>query len=718
MPDFTYVAYRPFITRVCSASSARDLTVKLLELQGRIASGRKLFRWMAHATPPRAVGVEALGLTFPSPVGIGAHIDLDGGGLRLWSHLGAGFVIVGPVASDTRPNPVTAPRLIYPMCSVVTSDDARCGSFDQVRQRLADPLARTVPVGVALAGDQLETLLGGLGPLADFYTVPATATASLSTLRRRTDRPLLLQITAHDDEDVLLRRVDKAARAGFEGCVAVDGGHCDLLSAGRVYGPGLRDRALSVVDAVHRRFGSDLVIIGGGGILTPEDSAAFLQAGATLTHVFEGLVYAGPGLPNRTNRLLAATHDSVSNGHAGSHVVQPALAEAPSAGSPAVPELMAMGGAARPVRRTARPTEATSAAKPLPAPMASRATWIGLGLVSATAALLITGGLLALALAATMVLMPHELVPLQLSIGDLQQRSPGPLIAFMAHNRVCFAGALTGLGVVYWWLARVPLKNRESWAWWALLISCVAGPTAFLAAHSSHSLRDPLYFATTGVLALAFITGLVLTYPSLPARDRSPVTLLRAGAYAWLWSPAGLARAFLGVWGAGLVLGGALILFTSVTCTLVPQDEEYLGFGVPTIRQMHQLLVGLVAKDRMAFGACLLAGGLVVIPSIWCGVQPGRPRLLKTFGLAAFFGVVVPIGVHPIIGYMDAIHLFPFVVMAVAAAIGVTLLRRPLMSLLGRRDRFHDLWVDVDEARPVTLAFSRLERGRGKEIQS
>ena len=46
-------------------------------------------------------------------------------------------------------------------------------------------------------------------------------------------------------------------------------------------------------------------MIGVGGISTPEDGLAMLDAGASLIQLYTGLIYAGPGLVRDLNRAIA-----------------------------------------------------------------------------------------------------------------------------------------------------------------------------------------------------------------------------------------------------------------------------------------------------------------------------------------------------------------------------------------------------------------------------
>ena len=72
---------------------------------------------------------------------------------------------------------------------------------------------------------------------------------------------------------------------------------------GGLSGAPLLGRALQVVRFVAGR--TRLPVIGVGGISTPDDGLAMLDAGASLIQLYTGLIYRGPGLVRDLNRALA-----------------------------------------------------------------------------------------------------------------------------------------------------------------------------------------------------------------------------------------------------------------------------------------------------------------------------------------------------------------------------------------------------------------------------
>ena len=61
-------------------------------------------------------------------------------------------------------------------------------------------------------------------------------------------------------------------------------------------GAPVRARATTVIRYLREKLGKEAVIIGVGGIDSPESAQEKIDAGADLVQVYTGLVYEGPGL--------------------------------------------------------------------------------------------------------------------------------------------------------------------------------------------------------------------------------------------------------------------------------------------------------------------------------------------------------------------------------------------------------------------------------------
>lgn len=293
----------------------------LLEVPGRLL----------RVEDPR-LKVEALGLSFPNPLGLAAGMDKDARALGAWWALGFGFVEVGTLTPRPQPgNP--RPRLFR-----LVEDQAlinRMGfnnrGAQEAARRLRCFLGRglPLPVGINLgknwdtplehaAEDYLEALKL-LEPYGDYFVLnvsspntPGLRTLQegplldelLARLRPATAKPLLLKVAPDLSLEALDQVLELVLKHRLEGLVAVNTtlDRQGLRSpwakeAGGLSGKPLAQRSLEVLR--HIRSAGGLEVISVGGVFSIEDIWERLMAGASLVQVYTGLVYEGPLFPRR-----------------------------------------------------------------------------------------------------------------------------------------------------------------------------------------------------------------------------------------------------------------------------------------------------------------------------------------------------------------------------------------------------------------------------------
>src|SRR5262245_18234598 len=120
---------------------------------------------------------------------------------------------------------------------------------------------------------------------------------------------------------------------------------------------------------------------------------------------------------------------------------------------------------------------------------------------------LLCAGVFAIVQGATGRFQPHDEAFLRMSASDLCTRNECRIVRFKIHVRVSFGGTLISIGLVYYWLASVPLRRGEPWSWWALVVSGTMGFISFFA-YLGYGYLDTLHgLATLGLLKL-FVAGL------------------------------------------------------------------------------------------------------------------------------------------------------------------------------------------------------------------
>lgn len=303
----------------------------------------------------------ALGMEHPSPFGLAAGFDKDArvipGLLALgFGHIEVGTITPRPQGGNPRPRSF---RLLADRALINRMGFNNAGA-PAARRRLArarrTPLGRSAVIGVnigknkttppELAAEDYRVSARILAPLASYLAINVSSpnTPGLRDLQSvsalepilvavleearashaRTGRPVpvLVKIAPdlHDEDVRELARL--ARRIGLAGIIAANTTiarpaslaapreQIEQIGAGGLSGPVLADRAIEILALLREEnaradHGAPaLTLISCGGIVTAQDVAARLAAGADLVQGYTSLIYEGPGWPGRIARAL------------------------------------------------------------------------------------------------------------------------------------------------------------------------------------------------------------------------------------------------------------------------------------------------------------------------------------------------------------------------------------------------------------------------------
>jgi len=319
-----------------------------------IVIGLKIGRWIPGCIPAlRAVFTvrhpslerEVFGLKFSNPVGLAAGFDKNAEVYNEIAAFGFGAIETGTVTPKGQPgNP--KPRLFrLPKDSALINRmgfnnkgaDAmlKCLKKEKRRAVIGVNLGKnTVTPNEQAPGEYLSSFRK-LYDYADYFVVNVSCPnvknlcglqdkdnlekiiAGLTEFRRgqAVYRPILMKISPDLTESQIDDTIDVLRKSGIDGIVAAntttsrDGLRTDpqtveAIANGGMSGAPLTKRAIEVVRYVHRKTEGNFPIIGVGGIMSVDDAAAMIEAGASLVQIYTGFIYNGPGFARQICKRL------------------------------------------------------------------------------------------------------------------------------------------------------------------------------------------------------------------------------------------------------------------------------------------------------------------------------------------------------------------------------------------------------------------------------
>lgn len=333
-----------FLSPLLGAERVHDISVALLHYLGKVPGARWLMRKL-YAVEDPALEREVFGIHFRNPIGMAAGFDRNGEIFSELDALGFGFVEIGTVTAQPQTgNP--KPRVFKLSDDMAIMNRVGLSSkglervISNIRQRnngvvLGCNIGKNSSTAPENAPQDYLRVFRNLYQYVDYFTVnvsyntsfkqyvPRTRESIISILEPLFDfrrgqnqyRPILLKISPDLSNEDIDMMTDIMVDTPLDGIVATNGTvrHTGLVTdaeqlkrygAGAVSGKPLTKRSVEVVRRVYERSNGTYPIIGVGGVMTPADAKAMLEAGATLVQVYTGYVYNGPNFVSNICREL------------------------------------------------------------------------------------------------------------------------------------------------------------------------------------------------------------------------------------------------------------------------------------------------------------------------------------------------------------------------------------------------------------------------------
>lgn len=283
-------------------------------------------------SPPHWRAWNWRGLHFPNRLGLAGGVDKDAQNIEAWWSLGAGFLEVGTITPKPQPgNPPPVVDRDVPHAALWNRLGFPSQGVEKVKARLRKlprPLKAPVFANIGKnATTSLEDahhdyihLLNELNGLVDGFVVNISSpnTKGLRELlkperlkqflkpildaRPAGGSPILLKLSPDLEDHELAAALDISFELNIDGWVLTNTSQglregLNFPAEGGVSGRPLTSRSLELLKRTVALLGSrreGKAVISVGGVMSPEDVRARLEAGADLVQVYSALIFEGP----------------------------------------------------------------------------------------------------------------------------------------------------------------------------------------------------------------------------------------------------------------------------------------------------------------------------------------------------------------------------------------------------------------------------------------
>lgn len=338
---------KPILFRF-NPETAHNLLFSGLAFLRHVPFARSIIRGIYKKESP-SLTREVFGINFPNPVGLAGGLDKNGEFYNDMANFGFGFVEIGSLT------PLPQDGNAKPRCFRVPGDKAiinRFGINNKGVKNAVEHLKKNRPEVIVAAnisknttsinedaGKDYEKAFGLLYDFVDMFVVNVscpnvvglTALQDISFLSEIVDkllelrmyfdtyRPILLKVSPDLSHQQLDEIIEYCLRSGIDGLVAgnttrsrdgltsISKERIEEIGNGGMSGAPLHQKNLELVKYVHTKSEGKLPIIGVGGIMSPEQAKAMLDAGASLVEIYTGFIYEGPALVKNIIKHLETT---------------------------------------------------------------------------------------------------------------------------------------------------------------------------------------------------------------------------------------------------------------------------------------------------------------------------------------------------------------------------------------------------------------------------
>lgn len=312
-----------------------SLLLSALQCYGHLPFVRSRVRRYYKATDKQLVWNQ---LVFKNRIGLSAGFDKGAEVFNELADFGFGFIEVGTVTPNGQPgNPKPRIFRLPKAASLISRTGFNNPGLDIVKRNLenkTDAYLLGININKNPQSEKEEAvndflrLYAGLYGLADYFTlnwgsievtlmrkVLETLTAFRS--KQKIYRPILLKVPADITTEGMDAVLNCIQTYRLQGVIATGPtmdrsnlspyttARLEAIGAGGVSGKGIGNKSIEAVKYLRSHSEKGMLIIGAGGVMTPEDARQMLAAGANLIQIYSAFIYEGPAI---VKNMIKAIH--------------------------------------------------------------------------------------------------------------------------------------------------------------------------------------------------------------------------------------------------------------------------------------------------------------------------------------------------------------------------------------------------------------------------
>jgi dihydroorotate dehydrogenase len=289
------------------------------------------------------------GMTFPNPIGLAAGLDKDGQHIDALATLGFGFLEIGtvtpkPQPGNPKPRMFRLPQVQGLINRMGFNNDGVDACVARVRQSqfwqdggiVGLNIGKNASTPIENAASDYVTAMEAVYETASYITInissPNTQNlralqgedmlrallASIDVARKRLSdqygvrKALFLKIAPDLNGNDIHFISDLLLEFGIDAIIATNTTIArDAVKglefgdeAGGLSGAPVREASTKIIQLLRAQLGSQIPIIGVGGIMSGQDAQEKIAAGANLIQIYTGLIYRGPKLISECAQAL------------------------------------------------------------------------------------------------------------------------------------------------------------------------------------------------------------------------------------------------------------------------------------------------------------------------------------------------------------------------------------------------------------------------------